>query len=237
MTTNSTILSNTTEEPLIQTVSEIIGEGAQSVSLAVGYLFVEGMAPILPALQNVRSARILIGNVVNKLSETEIKAEQSTKISASVHGDEDAFATSMRQERDRVATVTALNLRQTIADLPHTQQINTCLTELASLIASGKLQVRVYTAGRLHAKLTIIGFPPESYNAPGLAIVGSSNLTLPPDPSNESLNCDLDILMGGKKNFDRLNQWFEKYWSDAQDFRKELFEELARRWPNEAISL
>jgi hypothetical protein len=143
----------------------------------------------------------------------------------------------MRDERNRLTTVTALNLRKTIEGLPQTKQVDSGVAQLAGLIATGKLQTRVYSAGRLHAKLTIAGYPLGHKLAPGFAIVGSTNITLPPDRLTSEANCDLDVLIDGDDNVNRLNRWFEKYWNDAQDFRKELFEELARRWPSEAIQL
>jgi len=208
--------------------------GARCVKLAVGYLFIEGLAPLLPALNQLESASLLIGNVVNRLPEEQIRAEQASRLTADVYGEGDSLARTVRAERNRTATMTALNLRQTIDELPQTLQMDSAIAQLGSLIAEGKLQVRVHTGGRLHAKVALVSYPEGNERAPGVAIVGSSNLTLPVDRIGYDANCDLDILLDGKENFRRLNGWFEAYWSAAQDFQKELFEELARRWPAEA---
>ncbi|MDR3709399.1 MAG: phospholipase D-like domain-containing protein [Capsulimonadaceae bacterium] len=230
------ILENSPTAPLSQSLSELL-VGARTVQLAVGYLFIEGLTPLLPALRDLECSSLLIGNVVNRLPEEQIRLEQAARSTADVHGEGDSFARSVREERDRTATLTALNLRRTIDSLPRTTQIDHTVVELSSLIASGRLQVRVYTGGRLHAKVALVSYGETDERAPGLAIVGSSNLTMPADPVDYEANCDLDILLEGKENFRRLTGWFDTYWSAAQDFQKELFEELARRWPDEASPL
>lgn len=227
------ILENSAATPLSELLGDML-QGARSVKLAVGYLFIEGLLPLLPALRDLQCASLLIGNVVNRLSDERIRAEQATRPTAGVDGEGDSFAKTLREERDRNATLTALNLRQTIQDLPQTTQINTAIFEIARLIAEGKLQVRLHVGGRLHAKVALVEYPDVDERAPGVAIVGSSNLTLPVERSDYGANCDLDILLDGRENYRRLNSWFETYWSAAQDFQKELFEELARRWPAEA---
>lgn len=228
------ILENAHETPLSETLNAML-EGANGVNLAVGYLFIEGLAPLLPSLRGLDDgARLLIGNVVNRLPEERIREEQAARPSADVGDDVLSFARSVREERDRTATLTALNLRQTIEGLPQTSETENTIVELSALIASRKLQVRIHTGGRLHAKVAVVSYPDTDERAPGVAVVGSSNLTMPADPVEYAANCDLDILLDGKENYRRITGWFEKYWFAAQDFQKELFEELARRWPHEA---
>ncbi len=229
----SRILSNTAESPLSKSLGDLLS-GATDVKLAVGYLFVEGLAPMLPALEKLERSRLLIGNVVNRLPEEQIRLEQVSKPTAAVGDEATSFARSLRDDRNRNAALTALNLRQTIDGLPRTPTIDDTLLSLAALIAEGKLEVRLYTAGRLHAKVALVSYPEGDERAPGAAIVGSSNLTLPVERAVYDANCDLDVLLDGEENFNALSGWFETHWSDGQDFRKELFEELARRWPDGA---
>ncbi|HEY3328893.1 MAG TPA: hypothetical protein VGK19_02640 [Capsulimonadaceae bacterium] len=229
----SSILENTAERPLSESLNQFL-DGASSVKLAVGYLFIEGLIPLQASLSRLDHAYLLIGNVVNRISEENIRLEQASKPTAAVGNEKDSFAKGFREDRNRQAALTALNLRQTIDNLPQTAAVDSTLVSLATLIAEGKLEVRLYTGGRLHAKVALVEYPEADVRSPGAAIVGSSNLTLPVDSAAYDANCDLDILLTGEENYNSLNAWFETRWDAAQDFRKELFEELARRWPSEA---
>jgi hypothetical protein len=205
-------------------------QGAERVDLAVGYLFVEGLIPLAPAFKELSCTRLLIGNVVNRMPEESIRHELSTKPSAFVGGDEDAFARPALEHRNRVAAMTALNLRQTINSLPRTDEISSALLDLAYLISERKLQVRVYTAGRMHAKATLVFYKGDDEKNRGVAVVGSSNLTLPTSDTDYESHCNLDILLQDRKNVEAVTSWFENRWAGAQDFQKELFEEFARHW-------
>ena len=60
---------------------------------------------------------------------------------------------------------------------------------VADFIAGGKVQVRVYTRGRLHAKVYLFDFDPKRIRGQtGAAIVGSSNLSLGGVTHNTELN-------------------------------------------------
>jgi hypothetical protein len=229
-TSGGRIVENTMEKPLSTTVLDML-EGAESVWLAVGYLFLEGLQPLMPAFRTLDNSYLLIGNVVNRLSENEIQAAQAAKTPSLVSGEQKSYVKTLRDERDRTAAMTALNLRRTIEALPATPAIVTMLVEMASLIADGKLHVRLYTAGRVHAKVALVSYPAGDSRSPGAAIVGSSNITLPADQASLDIHCDVDVLLEGAQNFAKLTEWFDGHWSDAQDFRKDLFEELVRSWP------
>ena len=79
--------------------------GAETLSLAVGYLFLEGLAPLLPQLKKLSRIQLLIGNVVNRLTEEQIQEEQQLN---RVGEPEEMFARGLRDERDRAALETAL---------------------------------------------------------------------------------------------------------------------------------
>jgi hypothetical protein len=213
----------------------LLCDGAETLSLAVGYLFLEGLAPLVPRLRKLTRVQLLIGNVVNRLTEEQIHEGQIDRISAATDDEEDMFARGLREERDRVAVETALNLRRTIEAIPRTKDNRALLIELATLIAQGVVQVRLLTSRRLHAKAAIVGYPAEHAKAPGAGIIGSSNLTLVASRTGKKErnhpSADLDIQVDGRENFIVLNDWFGAHWSEAQDFQKELFEELGQSWP------
>jgi hypothetical protein len=210
-------------------------DGADTLSLAVGYLFVDGLAPLLPKLQKLDRVNLLIGNVVNRLTEEQIQEGQLDRTGVATDADEDMFAKGLRAERDRAAVETALNLRRTIDAMPRTDENRTLVIELATLIAKGTVLVRLLTTRRLHAKIALASFPAGHAKAPGAGIVGSSNLTLAASRAGNversRWSPDLDVQVEGRKNFEFLNDWFGAHWAEAQDFQKELFDELGQAWP------
>jgi len=217
------------EQPLAQALASML-DGAEYAQFAVGYLFVGGLSPLIGALSRLDHVDLLMGNVVNRLTQEQILEDASERTTAAVDDEGDAFAKVMRDERDRAAALTALNLRRTLEHLPRNDDTKRLIPDLAKLIAGGRLRVRLLTQGRLHAKVTLIGYPTTHPNAPGIAVVGSSNVTLPTDHELYP-HPDIDVLLAGQLNFRILTDWFEAHWSVAQDFQKELFEELGRCWP------
>jgi superfamily II DNA/RNA helicase len=96
---------------------------------------------------------------------------------------------------------------------------------LIQLIEEKRLEVKVYTKGRLHAKAYIFDYGESNYEN-GIAVVGSSNLSL----SGLSHNSELNVVVHGNENHERLGDWFERLWEEAQDFEAHLMEELKQSW-------
>ncbi len=202
--------------------------GAQRVRLAVGYLFIEGLFPLLSQLEKVDRTELLIANVVNRLTEEQIREAQDAIIAGGIEAA--GFAQFARLARDRSAVETAMNLRNTIEALPRTSQNISLIVKLAGLIAQGRLLVRLLSSSRLHAKVALVSYC-ASTTPQTLAIVGSSNITLTPAASTpEACGPDLDLLLDDPDQVKQLEWWFETHWANAQDFHKELFEELGNSW-------
>ncbi len=209
-------------------VREYLQAGAIRARFAVGYLFLEGLTPLKSEIERLESVEILIGNVVNRLTEEQVREEAATRQRGGeewVRPQEDVAAT-LRDTHDRAAVETALNLRNTLEALPRTAENQALMLGLARAVAQGRLKVRVYTQGRIHAKLTLIDYPAGSSYAPGLAVVGSSNLTL----GGEAYPTELNVVVSDRESVKALEDWYAKLWNVSQDFHRELFEELGQCW-------
>lgn len=205
--------------------------GARTARLAVGFLFVQGLIAYTEDIAPIEQTRILIGNVVNRLTEEQIREQQALLPGAVDASFEDpAFAAGLRDARNRAALETSLNLRRIIEDVPHTDANGAELVHLARLIAEGKLLVRLYTDGMLHSKVSVVEYGPEEMPTRGAAIVGSSNITLPPRSSVDNCHFDLDVFLSADSDVAAVTAWFDAHWARSQDFQKELFDELGRCW-------
>ncbi|MBM4387775.1 MAG: helicase, partial [Deltaproteobacteria bacterium] len=105
---------------------------------------------------------------------------------------------------------------------------------LIRLMEEKRLKVKVYTKGRLHAKAYIFDYGtvfdgagrPVEREEKGIAIVGSSNLTL----SGVTHNTELNVIVQGNDNHRALVEWFENLWKEAEDFDEALMREMKQSW-------
>ena len=213
---------------LAERVRDLLREGATGARFAVGYLFLEGLAPLREEIARLDEVQIVIGNVVNRLTDEQIREEADarrrvgeTPLGSMVRDQED-LAAGLRETHSQASALTGLNLRRTLAEMEHSAENRTLLLTIARRIAGGHFKVRVYTQGRIHAKLTLLTYPQGRQ----LAVVGSSNLTLAglghPTEMNVIVRDDADVA--------ELAAWYQEIWEAAQDFQRELFEEIGQCW-------
>lgn len=209
-------------------VRDLLAEGAVSAHFAVGYLFLDGLVPLRAELDRLDHVQILIGNVVNRLTDEQVREEAESRLpwgdeSANLSArDQDNFAATLRETHTLAAATMALNLRRTISEMPRDDQSGALLITLAKRIADGAVKVRLYTGGRIHAKMVLVGYPDRH----PIAIVGSSNLTLggPAHPT------EMNVVVRDPESVVELREWYAGLWDTAQDFHRELFEELGQCW-------
>jgi len=205
---------------------------SETAKFAVGYFFLSGLEPLGEALYNLRELRLLIGNTTSR--ETIEQISEGYRRLEPAQETLEALAYPKRAELQARANATLVQVRRTVEAMEQTDATQRLVATLAQLIAERRLQVRVYNRGRLHAKAYIFDYG-QSYDAagrplprtePGVAIVGSSNFTL----SGISHNTELNVVVHGKENHQRLTQWFEELWREADDFDTALMNELQRSW-------
>jgi superfamily II DNA or RNA helicase len=225
------IIDNRSER-LIDHIRQIL-PGSAACKFAVGYFFLSGLEAISDQLDNVRKLRLLIGNTSNR--ETIEQIAEGYRRLEQVRDAAEAVAYPKRADMILSIDRTADNLGQTAALMDQTDEAEQLVSSLIRLIEEGRLHVRVYTLGRLHAKAYIFDYGPV-YDAQarpvpreerGLAIVGSSNLTL----AGVTTNTELNVLVHGNTNHAELTRWFEELWGEAQDFEARLVDELRQSWP------
>jgi hypothetical protein len=200
---------------------------------AVGYFFLSGLEAVADTLDSVKELRLLIGNTTNRRTLEQI-AEGYRRLDEIQH-EAEALRYPKRVDLPRMASETATAIGETTALMDQTDEAEYLVTCLADLIAEGRLHVRVYTKGRLHAKAYICSYG-QSYDAQGqplpktaqgVGIVGSSNLSLAGITSNTELN----VMVHGDGNHAALVGWFDELWDEAEPFDEHLVEVLKTAWP------
>ncbi len=219
-------------ERLVDHIRRIL-PGSQSAKFALGYFFLSGLEAVADQLSNVQELRLLIGNTSNR--ETIEQIAEGYRRLEEVQRAVEAMAYPKRVEMELAAETTAVHIGQATALMDQTDEVEQLVGTLVRLIEEGRLKVRVYTKGRLHAKAYIFDYGPvyDAQGRPlpreerGIAIVGSSNFTLAGVTSNTELN----VLVHGNANHEALTRWFEELWAEAQDFEAHLMRELRLAWP------
>ena len=219
-------------ERLVDHIRRIL-PGSRAAKFAVGYFFLSGFRAIADTLENVGELRLLIGNTSNRQTIEQI-AEGYRRLEQ-VRDAAEALAYPSRRDVARGIEETARAIGDNLAAMEQTEESERLVSELVRLIEAGRMKVRIYTKGRLHAKAYIFDYGPIFNEAGeaipreerGIAIVGSSNLTL----SGVSANTELNIVVQGNANHAELTRWFEELWDEAQPFEEHLMDELRQGWP------
>jgi hypothetical protein len=203
-----------------------------SARFAVGYFFISGLESVADSLERVGEIRLLIGNTTNRETIEQL-AEGYRRLEAVQRIIEDDESINRRESRKR-AQATAEGVGSALEVMDQTDESERLVKLLVRLIEEGRMKVRVYTRGTLHAKAYIFDYKhlyDESGNQvvppqPGEAIVGSSNFTL----SGITSNTELNVVVTGAENHAQLKSWFEELWEEAEDFDEALMREMQNSW-------
>ncbi|MCC5627689.1 phospholipase D-like domain-containing protein [Nostoc sphaeroides CHAB 2801] len=212
-------------------------DSSSAAHFAVGYFFLSGFTAIAQRLTNIKELRLLIGNTSNR--ETVEQIAQGYRRLELIVDKVEAQKYPKHSEEKRMANDTAANIRSSIELMDQTDEAETLVKNLVQMIEEKRLHVRVYTKGTLHAKAYIFDYG-TIYDGKGralertekgIAIVGSSNLTL----SGISHNTELNVIIHGNDNHTELTNWFEELWNEAEDFNEALMREMKQSWAGSPV--
>lgn len=224
------IIDNRTER-LIDHLGQMLGS-SERARFAVGCLFLSGLTSVAKRLLNLKELRLLIGNTTNRVT-FEMLAEGYRRLDLAAE-EVERQAYPKRTEAGKMAQETAENLRNSVELMDQTDEAQALFAGLIQMIQEKRLKVRVYTKGRLHAKAHICDYG-KVFDLPGkdidrhekgIAVVGSSNLTL----GGLTHNTELNVIVQGNQNHHELVRWFDDLWKEAQEFDETLMVELKESW-------
>jgi superfamily II DNA/RNA helicase len=218
-------------EKLVDHINRILGSTG-AARFAVGYFFLSGLTSIAEKLAKVKELRLLIGNTTNR--ETLEQMAEGYRRLELVAETAEAQNYPKRTETKRMSSETAENIRSSIELMDQTDEDENLVKTLVRMIEEKRVKVRVYTKGRMHAKAYIFDYgtvydgtgKPVDRHENGIAIVGSSNLTL----SGVTHNTELNVVVQGNDNHAELVHWFEDLWKESQDFDEALMQEMKQSW-------
>ena len=216
---------------LVDQINTILGS-TEAARFAVGYFFLSGFTAISDKLEHVKELRLLIGNTTNR--ETLEQIAEGYKRLELVKEAAEAQVYPKRTEVKRMATETATNLRTAVEVMDQTDEAEQTIRTLARMIEGKRLSVKVYTKGRLHAKAYIFTYGAsydlfgneQTKHEQGIAVVGSSNLSL----AGITHNTELNVVVHGNNNHWQLVRWFDELWAESDPFDDRLMQEIQMSW-------
>lgn len=218
-------------EKLVDHINRILSS-TEAARFAVGYFFLSGFSTIGEKLSNLKELRLLIGNTTNRETLEQI-AEGYRRLEL-VNEALEAEKYPNRSEIKKISDETKENIKNSIELMDQTDEGEKVIRTLIKMIEEKRLKVKLYSKGRLHAKEYIFDYgnvydengKPVERHEKGIAIVGSSNLTL----SGVTHNTELNVIVQGNSNHAELVRWFDELWKEAQDYDETLLHEMHHSW-------
>ena len=200
----------------------------ERASIAVGYFFISGFAQIMNHLDKIEASddpshviRLLISPTTNKATAEALLA-----------GHESFEAVQRKFPSELNRDQATRDIKKNLEYMHQKSEDLSVVKKLIELIHRKKLQIKVYTKTRLHAKAYI--FETGDYMVPSISIVGSSNLSI----SGINDHAELNLKTREPHYGDQLLEWFERHWNDEEcyEITKETFEILNNSWAGKMYS-
>ncbi len=214
------ILHAHTDPPLVERLTTMLDSSVRA-DIAVGYLFMSGFNAVAPQLERLDKVRVLVGRTDRAtLDEVASGLQQAEALRARVEGD----GLVQRSARSAIGARATRTIGEGVARLPQDAASERGVACLRDLIAAGRLELKTYPKGMLHAKAYLCWY--RDHAEPGAAIVGSSNFTL----AGFTGNTELNVRVTGDAEMAELGRWFDGLWADAVDVTDAVKVELERSW-------
>ena len=214
------ILHARTDPTLLARLKDML-KHSNAADMAVGYLFISGFGAVAEELGKLEQVRVLVGRTDRAtLDEIAAGLQQAEALRQRV-ADEGLVR---RSDREKLGEQAVEQIGQGVACLPQIRESELGVRRMRDAIASGRMQIKTYPKGILHAKAYLCWY--KDHAESGSAIVGSSNFTL----AGFSGNTELNVRVTGDTEMQELKHWFEELWGDAVDVTNAVLVELERSW-------
>ena len=217
------------KEIILQDQLQDILRETKRANIAVGYFFISGFAKIVDYFGKINSSknekdvvRILISPTTDKkTAEALIEGlEQAEAVKKEVR----LNGMPSKEEKTKITHDTENTIDRSLQFMAQTQSDQEVTNKLIWMMKNNKMEVRVYTKERLHAKAYI--FELDNSQVKAVGIVGSSNLSI----SGISEHSELNLKTRDPHDAMKLLKWFDEHWADGVPFTKEMADILERSW-------
>ncbi len=218
----SSIIDNKKDNLLVTHINKLL-DTAEFSRMAVGYFYLSGFEAIREKLDKIKHLKLIIGNRTNQQTIEElIKGHISKEISKTELKKQSLQTNSQKQ---KLLAQTQGEYSEDLAMMEQNEHSEKGLSALWELIRDKKIDIRVYTKGTLHSKAYLFDLHDSNY-LDGIAIVGSSNLSI----SGLSNNSELNVKITNPNDYQEVQKWFEGIWDDSEDFNELFMKVVQESW-------
>jgi superfamily II DNA or RNA helicase len=221
------IIDNSKNNQLVTEIRRYL-DYTQFSRMAVGYFYLSGFEAIKDKLNNVQNLKLIIGNRTNQATVDELTKGH---LNADLIGKE--LRKQQRQNSKDKSSIIAQTKAAYIEDLAYMEQNETeedGLKALWQLIKEKRIEIRVFTKGFLHSKAYI--FEPKEQFIKGIAIVGSSNLSI----NGLRNNSELNVTIENQNDYLEISDWFDKIWEQSEPFDATFFDAIENSWLKKEVT-
>lgn len=231
MTTGKNVIDNdkiVLKDVLLKTLP-----GVESADFALGYFFISGFNVIIEPVKKLKKLRLLISNTTDRpTKEALIEGFKTIRaIKKELYEQENPNQTKKELLKNDVEE----NVTKSLELMEQTSNDQNVVTQLIDMMKSKKIEVRIYSKEKLHAKAYLFENTKEVYDATdikGTGIVGSSNLSL----AGIQHSSELNLRTSHYADYDALKEWFEKLWKEGLEYTEEFQVILEKSWAGKKYS-
>ena len=218
MSTNLSFITNEGEANLINRFATLIKD-TRYFDCLVGYFYASGFHGLYKSLENTEKIRILIGISTDKGTFDIIQESKEVQ---------QKLAQSHKEAKDELSK----QIVQEMEESKDSLDVEEGVKKFIAWLISGKLQIKVYPADKIHAKVYIMTFK-EGDRDVGRVITGSSNFTQSGLRNNLEFNVELARPEDHKFALDKFNA----LWENAVDVSEKYIETIKQKtWLNDEIT-
>ncbi|MBI4846910.1 MAG: helicase, partial [Candidatus Omnitrophica bacterium] len=220
MHTDLTFFTNEKDSTLLQRFKVTLENNTQFFDVLAGYFRTSGFFHLYKSLEKVEKIRILVGINADRQTHdllTRAKEEQIA-IKFSHKETTDAFSLEVAHEMEESEDNVDVELG---------------VQKFIEFINSGKLQIRAYPSGDIHAKVYIIRKDTNKSEDYGRVITGSSNFSY----SGLHDNLEFNVELKDSRDVKYALEKFEELWKDGVDISEKYVETINEKtWLNDTIT-
>lgn len=205
MNNDLTFFTNDENSSLLDRFKRVL-KGVKTLDILVGYFRASGFNLMKESLDKVEKIRILVGIDVDREVNQWWKKVES-KFDLILEADKDS-------KRKAIEAV----LKEVESEENYNQQSYNSIQTFIKFILDGKLEIRAYKKGKIHAKVYVIKYDEEVGTEYGKVITGSSNFSYSGLVGNREFNIELK----NKSDIDFASEQFEDLWEDGVDISDEF---------------
>lgn len=205
----------------------------ESADFALGYFFISGFNVIIEAVKKLKKLRLLISNTTNQQTAEALIEGFKTIRAIKKQLDEQEYPNQTKKEL--LKKDAKENMTKSLELMEQTSDDHNVVTQLIEMMKNEKIEVRIYSKEKLHAKAYLFDLEKKFQQATGqkgVGIVGSSNLSL----AGLQRSSELNLRTSHPADYDRLKEWFEELWKEGLGYTEDFQIILENSWAGKTYS-